>query len=141
MLFIIILSIILVASVIATVVGVKKNKDIPYVGIIGDCISGVGLLVCIIMIVSVNSPSSHYAARVETEEFIAEMAISKKTIENIADDYARSVAIQEYNTKVSNYRSSILTIQHYLKSPWLNWFNNAEYANFSVDDVSYITTY
>lgn len=113
--------------------------------LIGGSITGlialVGALTCVILVAIVNSPNSHYAARIHHDELVTEMAINKEMIENITDDHARSVAIKDYNAKVRAYKADVLETQHYLKSPWVNWFFNAEYASFSVDDISYITTY
>jgi len=100
-----------------------------------------GLIVGVIVIIMNNNSFSRSQARLVYEQNVAEFNATRNVIENIQDDYARSVAIQQYNTNVKEFKEDIITLQHYVNNPWISWFCNQEYKSFNVDVVSYITTF
>lgn len=97
------------------------------------------ILVTLITIAALeNTPFRHERTKLEYDEIITELLATRNKIQTITDDYSRSVAIQQYNTEVREFKIEIKKHQYNLKNPWINWFENYVYVDFDADVVSYL---
>lgn len=106
--------------------------------------AGIGILGVVIgtmVIIMNNNDYARSQVRLTYQQEVEEFNATRSVIETIQDDYARSVAIQQYNTNVKEFKQDIIMNQLYVKNPWISWFCNQEYKNLDVNVVSYITTF
>ena len=146
MIFIIGVVFVLVAIASLVVFKFKNNQD-KYgdhdgwlFGFWANMLVGVCTLICVgVCALVFNSPRAHKEARIQYNIRVEELINTRCAVLQIRDDYSRSVAINEYNTKVREFKEDILTTQVRLDNIWINWFNNYEYKNFDANIVSYIS--
>ena len=143
MIIMIILILLTLVPLVGIILSLIKNYGDAHnmCNIIMLSVFGISLLVCGPVCLIFNSSARCNYVRIWHEQEIQELESTRQIIETIQDDYARSVAITQYNTRVKEYKEEILVKQHYLNNPWISWFNCREYNNFSADEVSYITTF
>jgi len=76
---------------------------------------------------------------IEYEETVNELKASRKLIDSITDDYARAVAVVEYNKSVSEFKSNILIVQRRLDNLMINWTQSIAYKYMDANAVDYIS--
>ena len=139
-----ILTLISVGLIIIGIIGVIIQNETTHedlggvMAVIGLLLGIAGTIACCITILCNNTRIKRQSVKVELDNKIAEIQATKQLIITIQDDYARSVAITEYNNKVKEYKTQIDSIKVYSESLWLNWFWCKEYKNYNSNDVEYI---
>lgn len=104
------------------------------IGFIFLLIVGTGALIT-------NTPMAHESARIKYNARVEELTNTREAISHIADDYARSVSITQYNSLVREFKEEIHMVQIRLNNPWINWLNNYAYKDFDANAIDYITTF
>ena len=99
----------------------------------------VGLLIAIVLAAAANNPTKYEMAKNWYEESVTSLKATQVMIGSIKDDYARSVAIRDYNNDVKTFKIKILENQEGLKNPFINWFYCAQYATLDPNVVDYIS--
>ena len=125
------------------IIGLIKQFDdchCLFTGVIG-AISCIGFIACCIFCLIINASLNCNSIQIEYNQRLEELNSTKQVIETIQDDYARSVAITQYNTNVREFKEDVLMAQLYLKNPWINWFVCHEYNNFDANAVDYIVSF
>jgi len=124
---------------------IYSNKYLSEFHLVGSVTTGaigaLGVLVSIIVIAVTNCPTHNQKVRIYCQETINELTTTRQMISEIKDDYARSVAITQYNSKVQEFKTEVATNQNYLSNPFTNWYVPYAYNEFSVNDVEYITSF
>ncbi len=139
-----ILTLISIGLIIIGIIGVIIYNKTSYedlgigMGIFGFIIGVSGMITCCITILCNNNKIKRQSVKVKLDNKIAEIQATRQLITTIQDDYARSVAITEYNHKVKEYKTEIESIKVYSESLWLNWFYCKEYKNYDSNAVEYI---
>ena len=147
MIIMIILIILVLLFIISTSIGVLKSKNSTWHaewdshvlinGAIAIIVGFIALVLGMICIIS-NSSFQNQKVRISYEQRVEELQHSRVLIENIQDDYARSVATTQYNTSVREFKEELLVAQTYAKNPWTSWFNCQEYLKLDATVVSYV---
>lgn len=139
-----ILTLISIVLIIIGIIGVIIHDNTNHetlgftMGLFGLAVGSLGAIICSVMILTNNTKIKRQSVKVELDNKIAEIQATKQLITTIQDDYARSVAITEYNNKVKEYKTQIESIKVYSESLWLNWFWCSEYKNYDSNAVEYI---
>ncbi len=94
--------------------------------------------ICVGMIATINSSTSHDNLKIAYEESITDIQNDYNYIQDLADDKAKSVAIINYNNKVKEFKTEIKQNKLLLDNPWINWFNNYAYRDMDENIVDYI---
>lgn len=108
------------------------NGLIATIGLVG--VFSVGVLALI-----KNGSIERHNVRVWHEESVMSFHATEAMISTIKDDYARSVAIQQYNHDVKEFKVKILANQEGLRNPFVNICYCSEYNNINANAVSYIS--
>ena len=147
MLFAILSLVLLVVGIVFLVINCKcfaryyPYDDQPFLfvaGIIGCIIGGILTVICLISIPSINCPYNAKQVRVKYETIVEELKSDYTYIQNISDDYARSVAAVQYNERVKTFKADIKSKQITLNNIWVNWLECYEYSSFDPNIVDYI---
>lgn len=102
--------------------------------VIGACAS----IICVAAIICTHCQATQVDLKVRYEQQVTELTSTRKGILTLQDDYARSVATQQYNTEVRKFKTEILQAQVKLTNPWICWFESPIYNDFDANIVSYI---
>ena len=105
--------------------------------VIGGCLL-ITLFVISILCMVANSNYTKRQVRIEYSETVESLNNTKEYIETITDDYARSIAVTEYNHEVRLFKSYLKTEKNRLNNQWINWFTCSEYKKLDIDVVDYI---
>lgn len=147
MLFAILSLVLLVVGIVFLVINWKcfarlyPYDDQPFLfvgGIIGCIIGGILTVICLISIPAINCPYNEAQVRTKYETIVEELKSDYTYIQNISDDYARSVAAVQYNERVKTFKTDIKSKQIILNNIWFNWFECYEYSKFDPNIVDYI---
>lgn len=147
MLFAILSLILFVIGVVFTIINWKcfarqyPYDDQPFLfvtGIIGCIFGGLLTLICLIAMPIINCPYNATQVRLGYETIVEELKSDYNYIQNISDDYARSVAAVQYNQRVKTFKADIKSKQITLNNIWVNWFECYEYSSFDPNIVDYI---
>lgn len=134
--------IITITGISLTILMVKKGWDDNLLAIIGaailDIIGVISLLVCLVTILCTNTNVTHKTLKTKYEERVVELSNTREYISTITDDYARSVAVTQYNDKVRKYRTEIITYKSKANNVWISWLYNSEYKHLDGDVFQYI---
>lgn len=134
--------IIIIIGVLLTILMVKKgwNDNILALIVVAtlDIIGTIFLLVCVVTILCTNNNVTHKTLKTKYEERVVELSNTREYISTITDDYARSVSVTEYNTKVRKYRTEIITYKAKANNVWISWLYNSEYKHLDEDVFQYI---
>lgn len=98
----------------------------------------VGLFITSIVCIVANSNYTKRKVRIEYNETVESLNNTKEYIETITDDYARSIAVTEYNHEVRLFKSDLKKEKNILNNQWINWFVCSEYKKLNIDVVEYI---
>lgn len=143
MITLLIFSILLVIGIVWGVIYEKKYLGEAH--LIGSvtigAIGALGVLVSVIIMIIMNCPTHNQKVRIYCQETINELTTTRQMIREIKDDYARSVAITQYNSKVQEFKTEVATNQNYLNNPFINWYVPHAYNEFSVNAIEYITSF
>lgn len=147
MLFAILSLVLLIVGIVFLVINWKcfvryyPYDDQPFLfvaGLIGCIFGGLLTLICLISMPIINGPHNATQIRVGYETIVEELKSDYNYIQNISDDYARSVAAVQYNQRVKTFKADIKSKQINLNNIWINWFECYEYSKFDPDIVDYI---
>ena len=147
MLFAILSLILLIVGIVFLVINWKcfSNQypydDQPFLfigGLIGCIIGGILTLICLISMPIINGPFNANQIKAQYETIVEELKSDYTYIQNISDDYARSVAAVQYNERVKTFKADIKSKQITLNNIWFNWFECYEYSSFDPNIVDYI---
>ena len=138
-----------IMSIIITIIGillivlmVKKEWDdnlLAFIGVVLLELAGaIFLLGCVIFILCRNNNVTHKTLKTTYEERVVELSNTREYISTITDDYARSVAVTQYNDKVRKYRTEIITYKDKANNIWISWLYNSEYKHLDEDVFQYI---
>lgn len=139
MILTLIFGVITLVAIVLVVLGFRTG-DSDFFGwaAIGGFLGGIPLLFSIIIICCVQSPIAQEAVKVKHEQSIAQLTSTREYINNLTDDYAKSVAVQQYNIDVRNFKQEIMIQQLHLRNPWISWYHSYAYLKLDADVVSYI---
>lgn len=133
---------ILVLGIILLIVGKVRDyySDGHLFGSISLSVLGAaGLLIAILFAAVANNPTKYEMVKNWYGESVTSFKATQTMIGSIKDDYARSVAIRDYNDDVKTFKIKILEEQEGLKNPFINWFYCAQYATLDPNVVDYIS--
>lgn len=108
------------------------------VGAVFCIIAGLGLVICSTIAISENLPIVRQQVINGLNQKVEEIQSDYNYIQTITDDRAKSIAVVEYNKKVREFKTKVLTEQYVLNNIWINWYTSPEYGNYDVDIVVYI---
>ena len=140
MIWVLLVLVLFILGMVAYVVGYVMH-DSDLFGFLGVGVGGISgfVLLCLLAIVIVNNtPIACDRLRIKYEQNVTQLTTTRSAIETITDDYARSIAIQQYNIEVNKFKQDILVEQLKLSSPWTNWLAPHVYNEFDANVVSYI---
>ena len=138
MILTILFGVLFVAGIVLGIVFWERIEAISFIGAFVALCSSIGFICCGVISICNNVPVSHVSARIKYTETVTSLNSTYKLLTQAEDSYAKYTAIQQYNVEVEKFKTDILSTQHQLKNPWLNWMNNYEYNNFDANVVSYI---
>ena len=143
MILTIIFAIFLIACI--TLLIILKIKNDPYditdepqfiLGVILSSIWGIALSITIGISVSQNNDYAKKQETIAIQERIDSINATRNALER--KDTISVIEITTYNNEVKELKTDILQYQQALKNPWINWFYNPVWNNYSVDCVSYL---
>ncbi len=105
--------------------------------VIGFCCI-VCLFVTSIFCIVANSNYTKRKVRIEYSETVESLNITRQYIKTITEDYARSMAVTEYNHEVKVFKSDLKNHKNRLNNKWINWFICSEYKKLDIDAIDYI---
>ena len=138
MILTLIFGVITLAAIVFLVLGFRTDDD--FFGLAGICgiLGGIPFIVTIAAIIGAQNSYTQEQVRMKYSQTVTQLNSTREYIDNITDDYARSVAVLEYNSEVGNFKQDIMHMQINLKNPWINWFSSYVYNEFDANVVSYI---
>lgn len=98
----------------------------------------VALFITSTLCIVANSNYTKRKVRIKYSETVESLNNTKQYIETITDDYARSIAVTEYNHEVRAFKFDLKKEKNRLDNNWLNWFTCSEYEKLDIDVVDYI---
>ena len=138
MILTLIFGVITLAAIVFLVLGFRIDDDFFGLSAICGILGGIPLLLSITIICCVQNPIEQETVRVKYEQSIAQLTSTREYINNLTDDYAKSVAVQQYNIDVRDFKQEIMMEQLKLTNPWVNWYHSYAYLKLDADVVSYI---
>lgn len=138
MILTLIFGVITLVAIVFLILGLKVNGDFAGFAVIGGILGGIPLLFSIVIICCVQNQTRQETIKVMYEQSITQLTSTREYINNLTDDYAKSVAVQQYNIDVSNFKQGIMVEQLKLKNPWISWYHSYAYLKLDANVVSYI---
>lgn len=130
---------VLVVGIVCAIVWYYTGDDTWGIGAVpSGLVGGIFSILCISLVLSVNTPFNKRRTKIELDNRIAEIEADKQLILTLKDDYARSVAITNYNNKVKEFKVEVEKAQYDLNNPFVNWFTCPVYNEYDSSMVDYI---
>ena len=138
MILTLIFGVITLAAIVLVIIGFRTSED-EFFGwaAVGGIVGGIPFLLSILIICCVQNPIEQEAIKVKYEQSITQLTSTRDYINTITDD-SKSVAVQQYNADVKDFKQEIIVEQLKLKNPWINWYHSYAYLKLDADVVSYI---
>ncbi len=111
---------------------------IGFLSIVIGSVLLIALFITSIACIVNNTNYTKRKVRIEYNETVESLNNTKEYVETITDDYARSIAVTEYNNEVKAFKSDIMKEKNRLNNGWINWFTCSEYKKLDTDAIEYI---
>ena len=138
MILTLIFGVLTLAAIVFLILALKVNDDFLFFSVAAGGLGVIPFIIMLFMIISAQSPYTKEKARLNYSQTITQLNATIQYIDNISDDYARSIAVEQYNSDVKKFKQEIAYSKINLKNPWINWFESYVYNEFDIDIVSYI---